>query len=201
MCIRDRPYLHRSAGGQPTCTPCDREGWVRERAVVCVPATSVYESSRWIAISARRYRIFAKPRFRQRRHAPFMARRPLIVRVIQPTWTLFNELALNIRTTPPQSSATESAEPAGTQSDPRPRHDDSARYEVPDYFFMRKVLQVLSPAPEDVVFDLGCGLGRFLCLAARRKVRKCVGVELRAQPVSYTHLDVYKRQDLALLLS
>jgi predicted RNA methylase len=110
-----------------------------------------------------------------------MARRPLIVRVIQPTWTLFNELALNIRTTPPQSSPTESAEPTVTQSDPRPRHDDSARYEVPDYFYMRKVLQVLSPGPKDVVFDLGCGLGRFLCLAARRKVRKCVGIELRAQ--------------------
>jgi predicted RNA methylase len=112
-----------------------------------------------------------------------MARRPLIVRVIQPTWTLLNELALNIRTTPPeQSSPAESAaQPADTPSDPRPRHNDSARYEVPDYFYMRRVLQVLSPAPEDVVFDLGCGLGRFLCLAARRKIRKCVGIELRSQ--------------------
>lgn len=117
---------------------------------------------------------------RQRRPASFMARRPLIVRVIQPTWTLLNELALNIRTTPPaQSSATEST--SGPQSNPLPRHNDSARYEVPDYFYMRKVLQVLSPGPEDVVFDLGCGLGRFLCLAARRNIRKCVGVELRAQ--------------------
>lgn len=112
-----------------------------------------------------------------------MARRPLIVRVIQPTWTLLNELVLNIRTTPPaQSLAMECAKaPADPGSDPRPRHNDSARYEVPDYFYMRKVLQVLSPVPEDVVFDVGCGLGRFLCLAARRNVRKCVGVELRTQ--------------------
>jgi predicted RNA methylase len=112
-----------------------------------------------------------------------MARRPLLVRMIQPMWTLCNELALNIRTTPrAQSSATESrADSAGSPSGPRPKHDDSARYEVPDYFYMRKVLQILNPGPQDVVFDLGCGLGRFLCLAAKRKVRNCVGVELQSQ--------------------
>jgi predicted RNA methylase len=40
---------------------------------------------------------------------------------------------------------------------------------------------MLNPAPEHVVYDLGCGMGRFICLMARRKVRKCVGVELQPQ--------------------
>jgi predicted RNA methylase len=108
-------------------------------------------------------------------------RRPLIVSLLQPLWTQCNEIALKIRTTPPAepSSAIESTtEPTAPQVGPRPRHNDSGRYEVPDYWYMRKVRGILRPGPEDVVFDLGCGMGRFVCLVARRKVRKCVGVEL-----------------------
>ena len=117
------------------------------------------------------------------RPKPPMARkrRPLIVRLVQPLWTLCNEMALRICTTPPaaQPSAIESAtEPAGLQAALPPKHNDSGQYEVPDYWYMRKVRRILRAGPEDVIFDLGCGMGRFVCVMARTKVRKCVGVEL-----------------------
>ncbi len=112
-----------------------------------------------------------------------MASKRLIVRVLQPIWTMGNELALGIRTTPAARSGTNQpgVDPVGWQSGLLPKHDDSGKYEVPDYWYMRKVRSLLKPGPEDVIFDLGCGMGRFLCVLARRKVRKCVGVELLPQ--------------------
>jgi SAM-dependent methyltransferase len=98
-------------------------------------------------------------------------RRPLLVRVLQPMWTMCNEVALNIRTTPRDGG------PVGFHS----RHEDSSQYEVPDYLYMRRIRKILQPGAEDVVFDVGCGMGRFLCVMARRKLRKCVGVELQPQ--------------------
>jgi hypothetical protein len=107
----------------------------------------------------------------------------LIVRVLQPLWTMGNEWALGIRTTPAARSGTNQAgvDPVGQQSDVLAQHNDSGKYEVPDYWYMRKVRGLLRAGPEDVIFDLGCGMGRFLCVMARRKVRKCVGVELVPQ--------------------
>lgn len=34
--------------------------------------------------------------------------------------------------------------------------------------------------PDDVFYDVGCGDGRVLCFVARRRVAKCVGIELSA---------------------
>ena len=113
-----------------------------------------------------------------------MARKQLIVRFIQPAWTMLNEAALRIQTIPTPHLSSNGHSPAGVAAQPegvRPKHADSGRYEVPDYFYMRKVQNVMDPGPEDVVFDLGCGMGRFICLMARRKVRKCIGVELDPQ--------------------
>ena len=108
-------------------------------------------------------------------------RRPLIVRFVQPLWARCNDVALNIQTTPSAERLTSlqpTPKPEGREAGVRPRHNDSAEYEVPDYLYLRKVVRTLKPGPEDVIFDLGCGMGRFLCLMARRRVRKCVGVEL-----------------------
>jgi SAM-dependent methyltransferase len=108
----------------------------------------------------------------------------LIVRMLQPIWTMSNEVALGIRTTPTvgrSGTVPPGVDPVGQRSGLPPRHDDSGKYEVPDYWYMRKVRSLLKPGPEDVIFDLGCGMGRFLCVAARVKVRKCVGVELLPQ--------------------
>jgi precorrin-6B methylase 2 len=108
-------------------------------------------------------------------------RRPLLVRFVQPLWAMCNDAALKIHTIPsaePPASVQLIARAAGQEDDVRPRHDDSAEYEVPDYLYLRRVVRFLEPRPEDVIFDLGCGMGRFVCLMARKKVRKCVGVEL-----------------------
>ena len=86
-------------------------------------------------------------------------------------WTLCNEVALNINTTPRN----------GNRPNVPSRHQDGVQYEVPDYLYMRRVRDMLQPGAQDVVFDIGCGMGRFLCLMARESVRKCVGVELQPQ--------------------
>jgi predicted RNA methylase len=41
-----------------------------------------------------------------------------------------------------------------------------------------KVIRLVKPKPDDVVFDLGCGKGRVVCHFARRHVRKVVGIEI-----------------------
>jgi hypothetical protein len=55
---------------------------------------------------------------------------------------------------------------------------DSNQYEPLDYPFLSKCLDALDLHEDDVVFEIGCGMGRALCLFARRRVRKCVGIEL-----------------------
>ena len=40
------------------------------------------------------------------------------------------------------------------------------------------MLRILKPEPQDVFCDIGCGMGRILCVAARTPVKKCLGVEL-----------------------
>ena len=61
---------------------------------------------------------------------------------------------------------------------PDARHGDNFAYASPDYWYVRKLVRVLQPTSEDVVYDLGCGKGRILCIVARRPVQKCVGIEL-----------------------
>jgi SAM-dependent methyltransferase len=46
-----------------------------------------------------------------------------------------------------------------------------------DYEFVEKVIDSLKLGPNDVVVDIGCGLGRVVCAAARRRVREVVGIE------------------------
>jgi len=62
---------------------------------------------------------------------------------------------------------------------PISEHDDASVYETIDFFYARKVIRVLDPGADDVFYDVGCGMGRILCLMARTSVKKVVGVELR----------------------
>jgi len=57
-------------------------------------------------------------------------------------------------------------------------YDDNYNYETKDYFYLRKVIKLLKIQENDVVYDIGAGMGRFLCLIATKKVRKCVGIEI-----------------------
>jgi SAM-dependent methyltransferase len=56
-------------------------------------------------------------------------------------------------------------------------HADAVGYRSPDYWELRRIIAVLSPGEQDVVYDLGSGEGRVLSLFARRPVKRCIGVE------------------------
>lgn len=94
---------------------------------------------------------------------------------VQPIWTLANELALNIRTAEPAFVRHSSVrgEPCATA-----KHADNHIYTSPDYIYVRKIIRLAEPKPTDVLFDLGSGMGRIVCVAARLPFRKCVGVEI-----------------------
>jgi precorrin-6B methylase 2 len=36
-------------------------------------------------------------------------------------------------------------------------------------------------ADHDVVMDIGCGMGRVLCVFARRRLKKCIGIEFSGE--------------------
>src|SRR6478735_8230918 len=57
-------------------------------------------------------------------------------------------------------------------------HHDSNWYEPINYITLRRCLQAMELGHDDVVFDIGCGLGRVLCVLARMPIRKCVGIDL-----------------------
>ena len=58
------------------------------------------------------------------------------------------------------------------------KYDDSCHYATKDYIYSRKVIKLLKIQENDVVYDIGAGMGRFICLMARENVKKCVGIEI-----------------------
>ncbi|MBV8592748.1 MAG: methyltransferase domain-containing protein [Caulobacteraceae bacterium] len=59
--------------------------------------------------------------------------------------------------------------------DPEARN---VRYEALDYRALREIRRRVAFDPDDVFFDIGCGMGRALCWAARRPLRACIGVDV-----------------------
>ena len=59
------------------------------------------------------------------------------------------------------------------------RFGDGVPFAALDYVAIHRCLKSVELRPSDVFVDIGCGNGRVLCLAARRRVRKCVGIEYR----------------------
>jgi predicted RNA methylase len=57
------------------------------------------------------------------------------------------------------------------------RNADPVPYEAVDYVLLQQYMRPVRLTSNDVVFDVGCGMGRVLCLFARRDVRKCIGIE------------------------
>ena len=55
--------------------------------------------------------------------------------------------------------------------------NDSNWYESCDYILLRRYLDEMELSPADTVYDIGCGMGRVLCLLARRELKKVVGIE------------------------
>src|SRR5690348_622444 len=54
---------------------------------------------------------------------------------------------------------------------PGSRFGDGNRYVPNSYLFLGSLIRPLQISPEDVVVDIGCGMGRTLCVLARLNVR------------------------------
>jgi len=57
-------------------------------------------------------------------------------------------------------------------------YEDAVFYSALRYARYRHIEQLLELTSEDVVYDVGCGKGRLLCLIAQRPVKKVIGIEL-----------------------
>jgi amino acid adenylation domain-containing protein len=60
------------------------------------------------------------------------------------------------------------------------QHADGERYETMPYEVLDRIFDRLALGPSAVVADLGSGLGRIVCFAARERIREVVGVEIDA---------------------
>jgi SAM-dependent methyltransferase len=56
--------------------------------------------------------------------------------------------------------------------------DDPIIYRAVPYSKLWKYIRWLKPQRNDVVFDIGCGMGRVLCCFALKPMKKCVGIEV-----------------------
>src|SRR5262245_59558085 len=56
-------------------------------------------------------------------------------------------------------------------------HVDASPYEPLRYAAVHVILREITLRDDDVFFDVGCGKGRILCLFARHRLKKCVGIE------------------------
>jgi predicted RNA methylase len=61
------------------------------------------------------------------------------------------------------------------------RFHDGTPYDSVNYMGLWWYLYGVRTCADDVVFDIGSGTGRLLCLLAQRRVKRCVGVEISAQ--------------------
>lgn len=70
------------------------------------------------------------------------------------------------------------AAPERPVGDTLPAHfGDGKAYDAADYRAIWHCMRHLRIGPEDVFVDIGCGLGRVLCVFARRRLKKCIGIE------------------------
>lgn len=67
--------------------------------------------------------------------------------------------------------------PHGSGASLTTRFADPVDYETIDYRLIHEYLKPVPFRAPDVFVDIGCGAGRLLCLLARRKVGRCIGVE------------------------
>ena len=69
----------------------------------------------------------------------------------------------------------------GSYPEDESANDDSFWYESKSYYLNWLYLRPLRLRPDDVVYDIGCGAGRLLFVAALAGVVRCVGIELSSK--------------------
>jgi len=94
------------------------------------------------------------------------------LRRVQSAWSAANDFCLGINTDDRGYSLTHA------RLDNESEHTDSNPYQGADYRNIRRVVRVLTPDRDDLVYDLGCGKGRVVCVFARLPVRGVVGIDL-----------------------
>lgn len=62
----------------------------------------------------------------------------------------------------------------------RSQFEDSRGYEPVDYWLLDGILKRLRLCQDDVLYDIGCGFGRVVCVAACKNLKSACGVELDA---------------------
>jgi SAM-dependent methyltransferase len=72
-------------------------------------------------------------------------------------------------------------ETPSTRSAVASEHGDQHRYVPTDYLALLYLFTPLRLRHEDVLFDIGCGLGRAVVVAAHRRIRGVVGIEYDPQ--------------------
>ena len=98
-------------------------------------------------------------------------------------WSLLNDALLNIRTVPHPywgEYAASRSRPWEGQPNGASVFKDNVSYSSADYWYTYKLRGMLGPGSDDVLYDIGCGKGRVVCVFARRPMRRCVGIELLA---------------------
>lgn len=55
---------------------------------------------------------------------------------------------------------------------------DAVEYESVDYYLLNTLLAKMHLQSHDVFLDVGCGMGRAVCLAAQWSLRLCIGIEV-----------------------
>jgi len=65
-------------------------------------------------------------------------------------------------------------------------------YQAVSYADMEELLGLLRLSAEDVFLDLGCGMGRAVCVAAMRPLRTVIGVEISAELCEIAQANVAK---------
>ncbi|MHC4731093.1 MAG: class I SAM-dependent methyltransferase [Planctomycetota bacterium] len=93
---------------------------------------------------------------------------------VQGLWTACNEWLLRVDTRPRAADRPDPSSKGVTDS----RHGDGLWYAAPDYRYLRQIMRKLDPGDQDVFYDIGCGMGRVLCVAARGRISKVVGIDL-----------------------
>lgn len=104
-----------------------------------------------------------------------------LVQSVKKMWSTVNDLVLNIRTIPDphqdEAHLQVDSEWKGVDS-ALTRFHDNYGYQPEDYWYVRREISLARLTVDDVFYDIGCGMGRILCVAARKRLKGCVGVEL-----------------------
>jgi SAM-dependent methyltransferase len=94
------------------------------------------------------------------------------VRAAAVAWKRANDRWLNIDT------LTVPAMPVAASGSLTSALGDNFAFSSVDYWDVRRIVSRVQLAPEEVVYEIGAGLGRVVCLFGRQKIRKVVAVEL-----------------------